>query len=60
MTLLPPGDGKEGQVLITVRVDDWLKYDYDADGVDDDPAAVARFGIYAGPEEQIYFREIFR
>ena len=55
-----------GQVEVIYDISDWLKYDwgYDDEGVDglydDNPRAVATFGIYRGNDRIIYQREISR
>ena len=62
--LTAPGAGKIGQVEVIYDISDWLKYDwaYDDEGVDglynDNPRAVATFGIYRGNDRIIYQREI--
>ncbi|WP_019027292.1 DUF2341 domain-containing protein [Colwellia piezophila] len=62
--LTAPGAGKTGQVAVIYDISDWLKYDwaYDDEGVDglynDNPRAVATFGIYRGNDRIIYQREI--
>lgn len=61
-----PSDVNTGQVGVIYTINDWLKYDwdYDDEGVDglynDNPRAVATFGIYRGNDRIIYQREISR
>jgi|GEM_PF-3014814 len=60
------GTGNQGRVEVIYSIYDWLKYDwaYDTEGVDglynDDPRAVATFGIFRGNDRIIYQREIQR
>jgi MSHA biogenesis protein MshQ len=61
-----PSNVNTGQVKVIYDISDWLKYDwgYDDEGVDglydDNPRAVATFGIYRGNDRIIYQREISR
>jgi len=50
------GAGNTGAIGVSYDAFDWLKFDWDSDdGVhDDDPSAVATFGIYQGDERRIY------
>jgi MSHA biogenesis protein MshQ len=58
-SLLAPGDGNDGSVDVTYSLSDmsWLQYDWDGDGVDDNPTGKATFGIYQGNPHLIYTRE---
>ncbi len=62
--LTAPGTGNTGEVEVIYDVSDWLKFDwaYDTEGVDglynDNPRAVATFGIFRGNDRIIYQREI--
>ena len=38
---------------------DWLRYDWDGDNVEDEPAARVTFGIHAGSNRNIHIREMF-
>ena len=59
-----PTDINIGQVEVIYTISEWLQYDwaYDTEGVDglfnDNPRAVATFGIYRGNDRIIYQREI--
>ena len=59
-----PSDGSQGQIRLTYdATPTWLKYDWDWDGVDakefnQDPSAVATFGLFRGNDRIIYQREI--
>jgi MSHA biogenesis protein MshQ len=61
-----PSNVNTGQVEVIYDISDWLKYDwdYDDEGIDglfnDNPRAVATFGIYRGNDRIIYQREISR
>jgi MSHA biogenesis protein MshQ len=58
--LLSPGMGNQGTIGITYETYEWLKYDWDNDGLlDDDPNAIATFGIYKGTERLFNWREKF-
>ena len=60
------GNGNQGRVEVIYTIYDWLKYDwaYDSEGVDglynDNPHAIATFGIFRGNDRIIYQREIQR
>jgi len=62
------GVANTGSVLIQVLLNNasipliqpWLQYDWDGDGNhDNDPTAVATFGIYHGNDSTIYLRELY-
>jgi MSHA biogenesis protein MshQ len=58
--LQAPGAGNQGQIGVSYDAYDWLKYDWDNDGVYDDiPSAIATFGIYRGNDRIIHWREVF-
>ena len=63
---IAPNNVNTGQVEVIYTISDWLKYDwdYDDEGIDglydDNPRAVATFGIYRGNDRIIYQREISR
>lgn len=58
--LQAPGAGNQGQIGVSYDAYDWLKYDWDNDGVyDDSPTAIATFGIYRGNDRTIHWREVF-
>jgi len=54
--------GSEGYIHVQVDLSSlpWLRYDWNGDAVQDDPAARATFGIYKGRPSLIYFRETYR
>ncbi len=55
-----PGIGNQGQIGVSYDAYDWLKYDWDADGVfDDSPSAIATFGVFRGNDRIIHWREVF-
>lgn len=52
------GAGNQGQMGVEYDAYDWLEYDWDNDGAfDDDPSAIAAFGIYRGDERLLHWRE---
>ncbi|MDT0595003.1 DUF6701 domain-containing protein [Glaciecola petra] len=54
------GAGNQGQIGVLYNAYDWLEYDWDNDGVfDEDPSAIAAFGIYRGDERLLHWRENF-
>ena len=54
------GAGNQGEIGVTYEALDWFTYDWDSDGsFDDDPSAVATFGIYRGNDRTIHWREVF-
>lgn len=59
--LRAPGADKTGAVLIDAAVPAWLEYDWDGDGIHDNPPPTARavFGSYRGDDRIIYWRERF-
>jgi MSHA biogenesis protein MshQ len=58
--LAAPGMGNQGQIGVSYDAYDWLKYDWDADGVfDDSPSAIATFGVFRGNDRIIHWREVF-
>jgi MSHA biogenesis protein MshQ len=64
--LTAPGTGIDGNIIVSpglTGVADWLQYDWDSVGVgqfDDDPSAIATFGIYTGNDVNIYKRQIYQ
>jgi len=63
MLLTAPGAGKQGTVNVEYDIYDWLKYDWDWNGVaakvfDENPSAVATFGLFRGNDRIIYQREV--
>ena len=54
-----PGAGNRGSIAVSYDIYDWLKFDWDDDGVhDNNPSAIATFGLYRGNDRIIYMREI--
>jgi MSHA biogenesis protein MshQ len=55
LTITRPG--MSGNVRLGVDVDDWLQFDWDANGSDDNPDALVTWGTYRGHDRIIYWRE---
>jgi len=59
-----PSDGSQGQIRLTYdATPTWLKYDWDWNGVEtktfnENPSAVATFGLFRGNDRIIYQREV--
>ena len=54
-----PAPNKQGLVGVIYDIADWLKYDWDNDeAFDDNPSALASFGIFRGNDRIIYYREV--
>ena len=60
LVLRAPGAGNDGSVTVTADAPVWLRYDWDAGGGEEQPDALATFGIFAGETRQIYLREVYR
>jgi MSHA biogenesis protein MshQ len=65
MLLAAPGAGNVGTINVEYEVYDWLTYDWDWNGVDakdfdENPTAVATFGLFRGNDRIIYWREVSR
>jgi MSHA biogenesis protein MshQ len=63
MLLTAPGAENQGTVLVEYEIYDWLKYDWTWNGVDakvldENPSAVATFGLFRGNDRIIYQREV--
>jgi hypothetical protein len=63
MLLTAPGAGNQGTVTVEYDIYPWLKYDWDWDGVtakefNENPNAVATFGVFRGNDRIIYQREV--
>jgi len=55
-----PGAGNQGEIGVSYDSYDWLKFDWDNDGAhDDNPSAIATFGLFRGNDRIIYSREVF-
>ncbi|MEM0912140.1 MAG: LamG domain-containing protein [Pseudomonadota bacterium] len=60
LSFSPSGDGNQGQVGFVYDAPDWLKYDWDGNGVhDENPSGIATFGIYRGDDRLFHWREDF-
>ncbi len=60
LSLSPSGEGNQGQIGLGYDVPTWLQFDWDGDGVfDDDPSAIATFGVYRGDDRLLHWREVF-
>lgn len=59
MYLTAPGAGNQGNIGVSYDIYDWLKYDWNNNTVDDNPSAVATFGLFRGNDRIIYSREVF-
>ena len=60
ISLQSPGLGNQGQIGVVYDAYDWLQYDWDNDGdFDDDPFAVASFGVFRGNDRTFNWREVF-
>ena len=57
ITIGRPGVGNTGSLNITLDVEDWLEYDWNVDGSDDDPVSRVSFGSYRSNDRIIYWRE---
>jgi predicted acyltransferase (DUF342 family) len=58
--LAAPGAGNQGKIGVSYEVYDWLKYDWNLNGVyDDNPSAVASFGQFRGNDRIISWQEVF-
>ncbi|MFT7244500.1 MAG: hypothetical protein ACI82A_001857 [Candidatus Azotimanducaceae bacterium] len=56
-----PGPGNQGGIGVLYDAFDWLKYDWDNGGAyDDNPSALATFGIFRGDDRVIYWREVYK
>lgn len=54
-----PGAGNQGQLGVSYDAFDWLKYDWDTDGnYDDNPSAIATFGLYRADDRFFHWREV--
>jgi MSHA biogenesis protein MshQ len=54
-----PGAEHSGQIGVIYDTHDWLEYDWDNDGAhDNDPSAIATFGVFRGNDRMIYWREV--
>ena len=63
MVLSAPGARNQGSVNVEYDIYDWLKYDWDWNGVDakvfdENPTSIATFGLFRGNDRIIYQREV--
>lgn len=58
--LSAPGANSSGSALLTYDAPDWLDFDWNGDGVLNNPSGLATFGIYKGAAPLIYRRELYR
>ena len=57
--LLPPGSNNQGELRVIYDTHDWLKYDWNSDGIhQENPEATASFGVYRGSDKVIFWREV--
>lgn len=63
----PPASGKQGSLKVEYEVSDWLKFDWnnidenlDTNFYDDNPTAIATFGLFRGNDRIIYWREVLK
>jgi len=56
--LSAPGLTNEGSVKVTLPVNNYLKFDWDNSGTDDDPMATATFGIFSGNTSTIFIQSV--
>jgi len=55
-----PGSGNQGAIGVLYDAYNWLEYDWDSDGAhDDNPSALATFGVFRGDDRVIYWREVY-
>ena len=58
--LAASGAGHQGKIGVSYETYDWLKYDWNVNGVyNDNPSAVASFGLFRGNDRIISWQEVF-
>nr|WP_298141598.1 DUF6701 domain-containing protein [uncultured Pseudomonas sp.] len=57
--LSAPGADSSGSLPLTYAAPAWLRFDWNGDGVLDDPSGLATFGIYRGAAPLIFRREVY-
>jgi MSHA biogenesis protein MshQ len=58
--LAAPGANNQGQIGVSYDAYEWLEYDWNKDGLyNNNPTAVATFGIFRGNDRIISWREVF-
>ena len=50
--------GPRGSIAVEYTTPDWLKFDWNGDGMQDNASAIATFGRYRGNDRIIYWREV--
>jgi MSHA biogenesis protein MshQ len=50
--------GTTGTDRLIWNVDTWLNYDWNGDGTEEAPGALATFGVYRGHDRVIYWHEV--
>ncbi|MBL4606302.1 MAG: hypothetical protein JKY01_00520 [Pseudomonadales bacterium] len=60
LVLSAPGAGNQGMVKVNITVPNWLKYDFDGDGIADQSSGIASFGVSAGDDLLFFQQESFR
>lgn len=59
IALKATGAGNQGQIGVNYSTYPWLQYDWNKDGVlNNNPDAVATFGLFRGNDRVIYWREV--
>ena len=60
LNLSAPGSGNNGALTVTATAPAWLQYLWNASsGVPSNPAAMGTFGLFPGPTQRIYQREVY-
>ena len=57
LVLAAPGEGNTGSVQVEYPVPLYWQYDFDDDGVEENPKSTATFGVYRGHDRVIYWQE---
>ena len=61
ITLMAPGTAYVETITTNLGAVPWLRFDWDAGGIfNDDPFALATFGIFDGDPVQIYIQQIYQ
>jgi len=64
LSLKAPGENKTGSIKVEYEVPAWLKYDWQTENAapedlyEENPSAIATFGIYRGNDRIISWREV--
>ena len=60
LILAASGAGKSGALTVTAAAPAWLQYLWNAgSGINSNPSGVATFGVFPGPAQRIYQREVY-